>query len=291
MRVFTLIYKPLVIKWIDLPMKVLAVFRIAVCILAIVDFLSVLSEKELFFYSHSILPPSLSIIDSEYFNLLNPIFEYIKRNGYSTEQFFNLLFLLYLLALCSVVIGFFTRISVFFVLLFQILIFRSIPTFNYGFDNFLTMSFFYCLIFPVGTEFSVNQFLLKKNRTTIIQSRYDFFLFLKTHLCVVYFFSGIAKALDKNWWNGNAIWRSVSDLDYFYYISPYILMFLSISVVLIELGYTFIVFTKYRNIFLILILLMHIGIAITMGLTSFSTILIIWNLAAFGKELILINER
>jgi len=161
------------------------------------------------------------------------------------------------------------------------------PSFNYGYDNFITMSFFYCLIFPVGYEFSLDKKLGNIKGNIYPHKYFSLTIFLKTHLSIVYFVSGTAKAVDINWWNGNAIWRSVATLGDFIYINPFFLLIISSLTVILEISYPFIVFSKFKNlrrILIIHIILIHLGIGMILGLSSFASIMIVWNIAAFYKD-------
>jgi cytochrome c biogenesis protein CcdA len=91
--------------------------------------------------------------------------------------------------------------------------------------------------------------------------------------------------LDIGWWNGSSVWSAIATVDNKYYSIPSaILMIVGISTVLIEFLYPFlIIFSATRKYALIAIIIMHTGIAIVMGLHTFSAIMIMWNLAAFGN--------
>jgi hypothetical protein len=65
-----------------------------------------------------------------------------------------------------------------------------------------------------------------------------------------------------------------------------------ICVCLIEIGYSFLIWPrKTRMIWLILVLGMHIGIGLTMGLYLFSLIMIVLNAAAFAPALVVGRAR
>lgn len=266
--------------------KIIAVFRIAVVLIAIIDFSSVVIDLNSLISDNSILPWELGLLETDYYSFLEPIYSTLVSNGISISSFITTLSILYFISLILCGLGFHTKKSFFVAIILQLIIFRTIPNFNYGYDNFITMSFFYCLIFPVGYEFSLD----KQRNNFNEKKKHRYFLlttFLKTHLSIVYFVSGVAKAVDVNWWNGNAIWRAIATLDDFIYINPFFLLIMSPLTVILEISYPFIAFSKskiLRRILIVHIILMHLGIGIFLGLSSFASIMIVWNIVAFYKD-------
>lgn len=158
----------------------------------------------------------------------------------------------------------------------------------FGADCFALLSLFYCVIMPVGRVFSIDNLILKREpKPSMYGSFYT--RLLQFHLCIVYLFAGLSKAVGVAWWNGEGIWRSLMS-DHFRQFDmswmadyPVVPMVLSISVVVIEtLYFALIFFKKTRPLTLFAIVSMHVGIAIFMGLHLFAFILIFWNLTAFG---------
>jgi hypothetical protein len=110
-------------------------------------------------------------------------------------------------------------------------------------------------------------------------------------MAIMYFSSGMEKAIGQQWWNGEAIWRALSigpyhQLDVSWMANyPIIPTVMGIGALIIELGYLpFMWIPKLRTAWLSLILMLHISIAIFMGLHMFALVMIILNLAAFGPE-------
>src|SRR6266404_3256416 len=158
----------------------------------------------------------------------------------------------------------------------------------YGADNFMTMGLFYLMLSPLPDRYSLDHRLVK-TKPKDPQLLGFWRRVLQLHLCLVYFFGGLAKCLGSGWWDGSNLWRALTRPP-FDIISPdilirfkYLLPILGISIVLIELGYVFFIWMKKtRFIWLGCIVGMHIAIGITMGMYLFALILIVLNLAAFG---------
>jgi hypothetical protein len=163
---------------------------------------------------------------------------------------------------------------------------------SYGMDNFTTIGLFYLMLSPLPDRFALDAHIWRfhpKNPQLL-----GFFRrVLQLHVCIIYFFGGIAKCIGVEWWNGNSIWRALTSPPY-NIVSPhvlvtwkYLLPFLGIFICVIETGYPlFIWLKKTRLIWLTCIIGMHVMIGLTMGLYLFSLIMIILNLAAFGPALI-----
>lgn len=266
--------------------EIASIFRISVVFIALIDFLSLIYDFRLFFSTNAIVPIQLGIINSQYFSILSPLYELIEQNNIQLDLFMYTLCGMYLFVLICCLLGFYTKISFLFAILLQLIIFRSITSYNYGYDYFITMSFYYCLIFPVGKAYSID-YRNKGYTPKVPNFFFSLITFLKIHLCIVYLTSGLAKCSDPNWWNGNAIWRAMVDLNTDFYISPYILMFLSIGTVLLEVFYPIFAFIKFkflRKILIINVVLMHLGIGVFLELSSFAAVMIIWNITAFYKD-------
>jgi hypothetical protein len=158
----------------------------------------------------------------------------------------------------------------------------------YGVDNFMTIGLFYLMLSPLPDRYSFD-WRLWEPRAKHPQRLGFWRRMLQLHLCLVYFFGGLAKALGSGWWDGSNLWRALTRSP-FNIISPDILVafkhifpLLGISICLIEFGYIFFIWLKStRLVWLICVLGMHIGIGLTMGMYLFALVMIVLNLAAFG---------
>ena len=163
---------------------------------------------------------------------------------------------------------------------------------TYGVDSFMTIALFYLAIAPLPDRYSVDARL--RGRRLNAAYRIGFHQrVLQLHLCLIYFFGGLAKSLGAGWWDGTSMWRALTRPP-FNIVDPHLLLQWSylfpvagISVCALELLYPVLIWPKQtRTIWLASILTMHIGIGMLMGLYSFAMIMIILNAAAFGADLI-----
>lgn len=117
----------------------------------------------------------------------------------------------------------------------------------------------------------------------------------RLQLTFVYFFAGLGKALGPTWWNGEAMWKAVQQP-----LSPALFTIpqsaqqfttiwagLGIATLLLELGYPLLWIPGRIRIYISTgIILMHLGIALTMGLVHFSCLMIWYNLCVWEHPLL-----
>ncbi len=257
-------------------------FRITIALIALVELASFQKDFSFFFSaSNTLIPQELMYMQSDYFMYLYPLNQFLKQNGYLNE-FYTLSVPLYITALIFLLIGFLTRYTAILALLLQLLIYRSFSHFNYGYDYFMTMSLFYCVVFPVGKYYAIDHTIFKK-RTK--QTIFNYQRLLQIHLTIAYFFSGIAKALDAGWWNGNSVWNAITSVDnYSSYYPPILYITAGFMTLFVEITYPLFMYLKTtRKWMLIAIISMHVGIGWMMNLYAFSAIMIVWNIASFGS--------
>ncbi|KXX72611.1 HTTM domain-containing protein [Flammeovirga sp. SJP92] len=258
----------------------LVFYRVAISLVAIIEITSLFPDLHLFFSQYNtLIPQELMYIQSGYFKYLHVFYVFLEENNL-TAVFYKLAVPIYILALLSLLTGFFTRYTALLALLLQLIIFRSFAPFNYGYDYFLTMSLFYCFVFPVGRYYSIDEKIFKYAS----KENFNYRRVLQIHLAIAYCLSGVSKGLDPGWWNGNSVWKAIASVDNsFFSISPLILTFVGIGTVLLEFLYPLLIFLKpTRKYALTAIILMHVSIAIMMELYAFSAIMIVWNIAAYG---------
>ncbi len=195
-----------------------------------------------------------------------------------------------LIAACLLLLGLFSRsvaVSAWFLHLCAV---KSGILFTYGMDSFTSIGLFYLMLAPLPDRFSLDcrlRHLPVKNP----QLHGFFRRVLQLHLCLIYFFGGLTKCVGLGWWNGASLWRALTRPP-FNVLPPemilswkHFLPLLGICVCLIETAYPFFIWWKKTRLFwLLLVCLMHVGIAITMRLHLFALIMIVLNLAAFAPE-------
>jgi hypothetical protein len=259
----------------------LGFFRIAVGAVALLDLFSMRSGFNVFFSENeTIIPQRMQFLFTEYFDYLNPLYDFLEKSN-SLSLFYNTIIYLYVIALLLLISGTFTRFFAILATLIQLIIFKSLAVYNFGYDHFLTMSLFYCIIFPVGKVNSVDNLIFKNNN--IIKYSFNYQKVIQLHLTVVYVFSGLAKIISTSWWDGVAMWRAISTVyDSFFKVPPIILAIAGILTILSETFYPFLInYTKTRKLTIYAMISMHAFIAVILELPFFAAIMIVWNITSY----------
>jgi hypothetical protein len=158
---------------------------------------------------------------------------------------------------------------------------------TYGVDHFANIGLFYLMWAPAGGAWSVDRWLGRADGQPTAAARL-LLRVVQVHLCIVYFSSGYHKATGLDWWTGDVIWDSVMrpdlamvDLSWLAH-AEWITVLVAWGTLILELGYPFYVWSRWtRTPWIVAVLLMHVGIAIFLGLVSFSMLMIVLNAAVF----------
>lgn len=222
------------------------------------------------------------------------------RAGFAEWTVLSIAWWLLLFAGCGLVAGVFSRGSAILAWFVHLCATSSGSLVSYGVDNFMTIGLFYLMLAPLPDSFALEYRwrLARAQEPVLSVSRMDRQLngfwrrVLQVHLCLIYFFGGLAKALGSGWWNGTSLWRALTR-------SPFNLLpaealvgwkhvfpIAGIAICVLEMGYPFFIWQKKTRLaWLICIIAMHIGIGVAMGMYLFALIMIVLNVAAFGPRL------
>ena len=163
----------------------------------------------------------------------------------------------------------------------------------YGIGGMLLIGLFYCVVLPVGREWSVDA----RSRPPPAAGDDEAMdatlsvVVLRIHMCIIYLSAGVAKAVGDQWWTGDAIWRAISlprfqQLDLQSLVAfPFLLQATTVGAVLVQVAYPVLVWTRLRAVIVVFAELLHVAIAVVMGLWLFSAVMIVLNVAAFGESL------
>ncbi len=117
---------------------------------------------------------------------------------------------------------------------------------------------------------------------------------IQLHLCVIYFFGGVGKLRGSLWWDGSAMWFSVSAYEYQSFDMtwighfPWIASIATHVALFWEVMYCAIIWPRYtRPIALSIALLVHGGIALFLGMVTFGWMMIVANFAFIEPEWVL----
>ncbi len=263
----------------------LSFFRIGIALICLLNFLVLQIDFEALFSTKAYAPANIAyfLSDTSAWSLYKIHIAISKYINVSYDDLLLILRILYPTALLSLLLGFHTRIAAAITLLLFIVFSKTYSSFMYGFDAYLHFSLFYCLIFPTGSYNAITT--IKK------QSRpYDiyFLRLLQIHLSIAYFFSGFEKLLGFNWRNGESLWKALHGYSYntgidlnflantpFFFIAGW-------ATIVVEILYpVFMNIKKTRNVWMWSVVVLHLSIALLMGLYFFSGIMIVLNLSAY----------
>ena len=210
-----------------------------------------------------------------------------KQLGVSEPTLLDLSWYGLIVASLFLLVGLFCRPAAIAAWLIHLSAVKSGGLVTYGVDALTTTGLFYLALSPLPDRFSLDRFWRKKIAGSQLLGFWR--RVLQLHLCLIYFFSGLTKALGRDWWNGMNLWRSVTrppfdlipveTLVRFKYFFP----IAGVAVLLLEIGYPFLIWPgRIGRRWLLAILVMHAGIGLAMGMYLFASVMIILNLAAFG---------
>jgi hypothetical protein len=211
-------------------------------------------------------------------------------------------------------VGLFTRVvSILAWLLTVSYAHRVMPTALFGLDDINAMLAMYLMIGPSGAAYSLDRMLAQRqsragqggalsgsqalpgnplparlrlaSESPSITANLAIRL-MQLHLCIIYLFSGLGKAMGETWWDGSAMWLAVANYEYqsidltWLADSPAILSLFAHITVGWELSYPALVWPRLtRPLVVAMSVPIHLGIALFLGMMTFGLAMIIANLA------------
>jgi hypothetical protein len=265
----------------------LAFLRIAIGVYCLIHFLSLLPDINIFLSENGLIAPDMAAVRaSDYVPTLHSLSKKLA-DGLVTPQFINNFAILYCLSLVMLIAGVFTRFSAMAAAFLHLVLLNSMNFYVYGADFFCSILLFYCFLFPTGYQYSVDSKLFPKRKFPVVYANYCL-LMLQVHVCIAYFFGGFDKMLGFNWWDGESIWKAMHmyeaprliDLNPLGHTPAFAII--GWLTIITEMLYpVFINIKKTRKVWLAMVIGMHLGIAMFLGLFFFSTLMILLNVCAY----------
>ena len=210
----------------------------------------------------------------------------------SEEAVLNLIWVATLCAGLFLLAGIFCRTAAITSWLLHLAAVKSGDLAAYGVDNLVTIGLFYLMLSPLPDRLAID-WRWRRPRSKNRHLLRFFRRVLQLHLCLIYFFGGLAKLLGLGWWNGTNLWRALTRPPFDIIPADTLIRFkpifpvLGIAVCLLEVGYPFFIWQRrLRRGWLIGILGMHLAIGVAMGMYLFASVMIVLNLAAFGPGIL-----
>jgi hypothetical protein len=184
------------------------------------------------------------------------------------------------------------------------------PMTLFGMDVMNNILLLYLMVGPSGAALSVDRWLevrrlrLRGRRVeppAPLPSARLALRLIQIHFCVIYLAAGTAKLQGSTWWDGTALWSCYANFvfapmksewyrEWLVFLSKHrplweVVMTASAAFTIgLEIGFPFLVWTRLRWLCVLGSILMHAGIALTMGLTSFSMLMFCMVLAFAPPE-------
>jgi len=207
--------------------------------------------------------------------------------AFSSPTAVRVLVLITLLAAACLAAGLATPVAAWVALVGFLAAVNRTPLTVFGFDDALGMLLIPVAIGPSGAVLSLDRrlgFATSGDEPSVAAN--IALRLLQVHLCVVYFFSGIAKLLGASWWEGTALWGAAANSRYrtldltWLARHPLLVNMLTLTAVYWEVSYPAIVWPRLtRRLAIAMGIFVHLGIGLAMGMKEFALAMIAANLA------------
>ena len=197
--------------------------------------------------------------------------------------------------------GLATRITAPLAWFFQLMAIHRLIGAQFGLDQITLYAAMYLMLTPCGSAYSVDHWIRSRGWFGSDRSRFGNWMFpeagessattlgtrlLQIHLCVMYLFGGLSKVRGTSWWDGTAVWYSVSNAEYqsldMTWLADWPWLFSAMSHVTMfwELFYIALIWPRASRPFVLAMAVMvHGGIALFLGMFTFGAMMIAANLA------------
>jgi hypothetical protein len=195
-------------------------------------------------------------------------------------------------------LGLWTRVTAVLTWLAVLSYLHRAPLALFGLDTVMNVVLIYLMIGPSGAALSLDRLLVRYFRRGQSAGAPEpsepanlAIRLMQIHLCIIYLASGLSKLQGAAWWNGTAIWGTMVDYElslvrYAWYadalrfvvqhrwLGELVITGGTLFTLVLEIGFPFVVWhRRLRWPMIVGALSLHAGIAVIMGLTAFSFIM------------------
>ncbi len=268
--------------------KPLAVLRIATALILLVQAYFVAPHFLEIYGSDGVLQGALRAqFDNSPVPGIYELANWFARFGVTEMTILAGLAALYLYAVVSLLLGRHTRMAAVLLWLCHVTLSTGHVS-SYGLDTFVSIILFYFLWMPVGAAYSLDVASGRTESEPSAEARVSLRI-LQLHLSIAYLACGLDKAAGIQWWNGEAIWRSLLLPVYahgdFTWLArfPLLAKLAGWGTLLVECGYPVgMWFPRLRKLTLVSIIGLHLGIFFFLGLHLFALVMMAFSFSAFG---------
>jgi hypothetical protein len=266
----------------------LAAFRIGVAAVVLVMALATAGNLMELYGSDGVVPRSvIDRMNTTGIPKLSWVVDRLIPLGVSESRCVYGLFAVYIASLVGLIVGWHTRWAAVVAWFLHLAMKMSGYLTAYGAEEFANIALFYCMWMPVGWAWSLDRRAGRVGAAPTAAARLALRV-LQIHLCIIYFSSGVAKALGPQWWNGEAIWRTLMRLDVvqfdFSWLAgmPWLAKLLCWGTLVVEIFYPVFMWPRRtRTAWAAATIGLHLGIAVVLGLWTFSALMIAMTFSAF----------
>jgi hypothetical protein len=193
-----------------------------------------------------------------------------------------------MLTLALYTLGLWTRLTSILALVVTISYANRVPAALFGLDQINAMLTLYLAIGPSGQTLSLDRWLARRRlpgdapRPAPSAGANLALRLIQVHMCVIYFFAGIAKLQGPAWWGGDAMWRAFANLEYqsadmtWLAWHPWFLNFITHVSVLWEISFCVLIWLpRWRPLMLAGAVVLHLGIGLCLGMWTFGLIMLV----------------
>lgn len=176
---------------------------------------------------------------------------------------------------------------------------HRVPGALFGLDQINVMLAMYLMVGPCGGAYSLDRWMARRRAQQPLPpaapsvSANLAIRLMQFHMCVIYFFAGLAKLQGDTWWSGTALWGAIANLEYqsldVTWLASYPLLLALMTQVTVwwELSFCVLVWPRLaRPLVLLLAIPLHLGIAFCMGMITFGLVMLIGCLSFVSPALV-----
>jgi hypothetical protein len=214
-----------------------------------------------------------------------------------------------LVVMFTFTIGLFTRITSVLTWLMALSYIQRSPVSLFGMDTMMNIALIYLMIGASGRALSVDRLLARWRQPSLgapapmVSANFAIRL-MQVHFCIIYMAAGLSKLLGGAWWNGTALWGTVANYEFTplrFQLYADALQWLcrhralwevamtggAVFTLALEIAFPFLVWRpRLRGVMVAGSVVLHTGIAITMGLTGFGLFMLTLVFSFLPPELV-----
>lgn len=195
---------------------------------------------------------------------------------------------LFIAALVAMLLGWHTRVATIAAWALHFTLVSSSHAAFYGIDVYSRVFLFYLMITPCGDALSLDVRAGRRQERHTMGARLGLRL-AQLHLCIAYLISAVEKGAGPQWWNGELLWRALQlpvyrqfDFGWLVHV-PALTLVAGWATLAAEALYCVLIWPRAtRAWFVALIIGLHVGIILFLGLPLFGLIMCVLTFCAFG---------